>query len=44
VAQVLANIAQVNISLIGTSIQYSIKDPNGTAYPNGLNIGPINFN
>ena len=44
VAQVLANIAQVNISLIGANIQYVIKDPNGTAYPNGLNIGPINFN
>jgi exo-beta-1,3-glucanase (GH17 family) len=43
VAQVLANVAQVNINLVGTSIQYVNRDPDGVAYPNGLNIGPITF-
>jgi hypothetical protein len=43
VAQVLANVAQVNINLVGTNIQYVNRDPDGVAYPNGLNIGPITF-
>ena len=45
VAQVLASIAQVNISLIGTNIQYSVPDTSTPpAYANGLNVGPIKFN
>jgi hypothetical protein len=44
VAQVLASIAQVNISLIGTNIQYSVPDTSTPpAYSNGLNVGPIKF-
>jgi hypothetical protein len=42
-AQVLANIAQVNIVLKGTNIQYVTKDNDGVAYPNGLNVGSIKF-
>ncbi len=45
VAQVLAKIAQVNISLIGTNIQYTVPDTSSPpAYANGLNVGPIKFN
>jgi hypothetical protein len=44
VAQVLAHIAQVNVLLQGTNIQYINKDPNGVAFTNGLNIGSIKFN
>jgi hypothetical protein len=45
VAQVLAKIAQVNLSLIGTNIQYSVPDTSvPAAYSNGLNVGPIKFN
>lgn len=45
VAQILAKVAQVNFTLVGTNIQYTEPDP-GTppAYPNGLNVGPISFN
>ncbi len=44
-AQVLAKIAQVNISLIGTNIQYTVPDTSTPpAYANGLNVGPIKFN
>jgi hypothetical protein len=44
VAEVLAKVAQVNFSLIDANIQYSVPDPNApTAYPNGLNVGPISF-
>jgi hypothetical protein len=45
VAQVLAHVTQVNISLIGANIQYSVPDTSvPVAYPNGLNVGPISFN
>jgi hypothetical protein len=45
VAQVLANVAQVNFALVGTNIQYSVPDTSTPpAYSNGLNVGPINFN
>ena len=44
VAQVLAHIAQINVLLQGTNIQYLNKDPNGVAFTNGLNIGTIKFN
>ena len=44
VAQVLAHIAQVNVLLLGTNIQYVNKDPNNVAFTNGLNIGSIKFN
>ena len=44
VAQVLAHIAQVNVLLQGTNIQYINKDPNGVGFTNGLNIGSIKFN
>ena len=45
VAQVLEKIAQVNISLIGTNIQYTVPDTSTPpAYANGLNVGPIKFN
>lgn len=43
VAQVLANIAQLNILLLNNNIQYVTKDPDGTAFTNGLNVGPIRF-
>lgn len=42
-AQVLASIAQMNVLLQGTNIQYVNKDPDGVAFTNGLNIGPIKF-
>jgi hypothetical protein len=45
VAEVLAKVAQVNFSLIGTNIQYSVPDTSTPpAYANGLNVGPISFN
>lgn len=44
VAQVLARIAQVNVILKGTQVQYLSKDPDGVAFTNGLNIGSIKFN
>ena len=45
VAQVLAKIAQINFTLVGTNVQYSVPDTsNPPAYANGLNIGPIKFN
>ena len=44
VAQVLASIAQFNVNLLNTNIQYVNKDPDGTAFTNGLNIGSIKFN
>jgi len=45
VAEVLAKVAQVNFSLIGTNIQYSVPDTSTPpAYSNGLNVGPISFN
>lgn len=44
VAQVLANIAQVNILLKNANIQYVNKDPGGVAFTNGLNVGSIKFN
>ena len=44
VAQVLTSIAQFNVSLLNTNLQYINKDPNGVAYTNGLNIGSIKFN
>jgi hypothetical protein len=44
VAQVLANIAQVNILLKNANIQYVNKDPDGVAFTNGLNVGSITFN
>jgi hypothetical protein len=43
VAQVLASIAQFNVVLKNTGIQYINKDPNGVAFTNGLNIGSIKF-
>ncbi len=45
VAQVLKHIAQVNVLMTGTAIQYTTPDT-GTppGYPNGLNIGSIKFN
>jgi hypothetical protein len=43
VAQVLANIAQVNILLKNANIQYVNKDPSGVAFTNGLNVGKISF-
>jgi hypothetical protein len=43
IAQVLQSIAQFNILLEGTNIQYVNNQP-GNAYGNGLNIGPISFN
>jgi hypothetical protein len=43
VAQVLANIAQVNILLKNANIQYVNKDPDGVAFTNGLNVGSITF-
>ena len=42
VAQVLQSISQFNILLEGTNIQY-VNDQPGSAYGNGLNIGPIKF-
>jgi hypothetical protein len=37
-------VAQVNFSLIGTNIQYSVPDTSTPpAYANGLNVGPISF-
>jgi hypothetical protein len=44
VAQVLAKIAAVNMTLANTNLQYVNKDPNGVAFTNGLNIGSIKFN
>ena len=44
VAQVLASIAQINIVLKNTNIQYVHKDPNNVAYTNGLNVGSLKFN
>jgi hypothetical protein len=41
-AQILANVAQFNILLEGTNIQYTNNQP-GDAYGNGLNVGPIRF-
>jgi hypothetical protein len=41
-AQILASIAQVNILLEGTNIQY-LHDQPGDAFGNGLNVGPIRF-
>jgi hypothetical protein len=44
VAEVLAKVAQVNFSLTGTNIQYSVPDTSTPpAYANGLNVGPISF-
>jgi hypothetical protein len=43
VAQVLAKLAQVNILLEGTNIQYVNKDGDGVAFTNGLNVGSIKF-
>jgi hypothetical protein len=43
-AEVLANIAQVNVVLKGTNIQYVNMDPGNVAFTNGLNIGSIKFN
>jgi hypothetical protein len=43
VAQVLAHIAQFNIVLKGTAIQYVTKDPDGVAFTNGLNLATIKF-
>ena len=43
VAQVLRSIAQVNVVLKGTNIQYVNKDPDGVAFTNGLNVGSIKF-
>ena len=43
VAEVLANIVQVNIVLKDSNIQYVNKDPDGVAFTNGLNVGPIAF-
>jgi hypothetical protein len=44
VAQVLSHIAQINVLMSGTAIQYTTPD-SGTppGYPNGLNIGSIKF-
>ncbi len=42
VAQILANVAQLNILLEGTEIQYQNNQP-GDAFGNGLNVGPIRF-
>jgi hypothetical protein len=44
VAEVLANLAQVNILLKNTNIQYVNMDPDSVAFTNGLNVGPISFN
>jgi hypothetical protein len=45
VAQVLAKLAQINFTLTGTNIQYSVPDTSvPVAYPIGFNIGPIKFN
>jgi hypothetical protein len=44
-AEILAKVAQVNFSLIGANIQYSVPDTSTPpAYSNGLNVGPISFN
>ena len=44
VAQILAKVAQVNFTLVGTNIQYSVPDTSTPpAYSNGLNVGPISF-
>jgi len=44
VAQILAKVAQVNFSLVGANIQYSVPDTSTPpAYANGLNVGPISF-
>jgi hypothetical protein len=43
VAQVLAHIAQFNVVLKNTNIQYVNKDPDGVAFTNGLNVGSIKF-
>ncbi len=44
VAQILAKVAQVNFTLVGTNIQYSVPDTSTPpAYSNGLNVGPITF-
>jgi hypothetical protein len=43
VAEVLANIAQINIVLKNTNIQYVNKDPDGVAFTNGLNVGTLKF-
>jgi hypothetical protein len=44
VAEVLAKVAQVNFTLVGTNIQYSVPDTSTPpAYANGLNVGPISF-
>jgi hypothetical protein len=44
VAQILAKVAQVNFTLVGTNIQYSVPDTSTPpAYANGLNVGPISF-
>jgi hypothetical protein len=39
----LAHIAQFNIVLKGTNIQYVQKDPDGVAFTNGLNLATIKF-
>jgi hypothetical protein len=45
VAEILAKVAQVNFTLVGTNIQYSVPDTSTPpAYSNGLNVGPISFN
>ncbi|MFO1393147.1 MAG: hypothetical protein U1F09_05200 [Steroidobacteraceae bacterium] len=45
VAEILAKVAQVNFTLVGTNIQYSVPDTSvPPAYANGLNVGPISFN
>ena len=44
VAQVLAKLAVVNMTLLAKNIQYTNKDPDGVAFTNGLNIGSIKFN
>jgi hypothetical protein len=44
VAEVLAKVAQVNFTLVGANIQYSVPDTSTPpAYANGLNVGPISF-
>lgn len=44
VSQVLAKINQLNVVLQGSALQYTKRDADGTAFPNGLNIGAITFN
>jgi hypothetical protein len=43
-AQVLSKVAQFNVQILNTNIQYTNKDGGGVGFTNGLNVGTIAFN